>query len=55
MATLVIDPPLEQRLREDRHARGADHHDEVWNGVYVMTPMPNNEVTHLPTGPHWTV
>ena len=43
MATLVIDPPLEQRLRDERHARGADHHDEVWNGVYVMTPLPNNE------------
>ncbi len=30
---------------------GADHHDEVWKGVYVMTPLPNNEhqelVAHL--------
>jgi Uma2 family endonuclease len=43
MATLVIDPRLESRLIEQRRARGADHHDEVWEGVYVMTPLPNNE------------
>ena len=43
MATLAIDPQLEQRLLDERHARGADHHDEVWEGTRLMTPMPNNE------------
>ena len=38
MATLVTDPNLEQR-----RAWGADHHDEVWEGGYVMAPLPNNE------------
>lgn len=22
---------------------GGDHHDEVWEGTYMMTPLPNNE------------
>ncbi len=24
----------------DRHARGADRYDEVWEGVYVVNPLP---------------
>lgn len=24
----------------DRHARGADRYDEVWQGVYVVNPLP---------------
>jgi Uma2 family endonuclease len=38
MAALVTEPNLEQR-----RAWGADRHDEVWEGVYVMAPLPNNE------------
>jgi hypothetical protein len=43
MPTLINDPPLEQQLIADRQARGIDHHDEVWDGVYVMAPIANNE------------
>ena len=43
MATLITDPNLEQSLIEQRQAWGADHHDEVWEGVYIMAPNPNNE------------
>jgi len=43
MATLIIDADLEQRLLEQRRAWGADRYDEVWEGIYVMSPMPNNE------------
>ena len=43
MATLITDPSLEQRLRAEREASGADRFDEVWEGVYMMTPMPNDE------------
>ncbi len=43
MVTLVTDPELIQ----DRQARGIDHHDEVWEGVYVMSPAPNNEHQEL--------
>ncbi|MEZ6102003.1 MAG: Uma2 family endonuclease [Pirellulaceae bacterium] len=32
-----------------RKATGADRFDEVWNGVYVMDPMPNNEHQTLAT------
>ena len=43
MATLINDPELEERLKEQRRAWGADGHDEVWEGVYLMTPLPNDE------------
>jgi Uma2 family endonuclease len=44
---LIADPWLEEQLREDRKARGSDHHDEVWEGVYFMAPLPNNEHQEL--------
>ena len=47
MSTLVTDPEISQRLIEQRRARGIDQHDEVWEGVYVMTPAPNNEHQEL--------
>ncbi|MCR4412628.1 MAG: Uma2 family endonuclease [Thermoguttaceae bacterium] len=43
MATLITDATLEERLRDERRAAGTDHHDEVWDGVYVMSPSPTNE------------
>jgi len=43
MAVLVTDPRLEERLIEQRRATGADHHDEVWEGIYMMAPFPTSE------------
>ncbi len=43
MVTLVTDPDLEQRLRAQRAATGADRYDEVWDGTYMMAPVPNDE------------
>jgi Uma2 family endonuclease len=43
MATLITDPELERQLRASREAMGADRYDEVWEGVYMMAPMPNDE------------
>jgi Uma2 family endonuclease len=43
MATLVTDPQLEEQLLAQRRAWGADHHDEVWEGTYIMTPLPNDD------------
>jgi Uma2 family endonuclease len=43
MAVLVHDPEIEARLRAERAASEANQHDEVWDGVYVMAPLPNNE------------
>lgn len=43
MAALVLDVLLEDRLRRERALTGADRYDEVWDGVYVMAPIANNE------------
>jgi Uma2 family endonuclease len=43
VATLITDRRLEDELRAAREASGADRWDEVWEGVYIMPPMPNNE------------
>lgn len=47
MATLVIDPQLEEQLLEQRRASRGDRFDEVWDGVYVMSPLANNEHQEL--------
>ena len=44
MRTIVLGPrpPELEHLIATRHARGADHHDEVWDGEYHMAPAANN-------------
>jgi Uma2 family endonuclease len=41
--TLVLDPYISERLLRERRDRGIDVFDEVWEGVYVMAPAPNDE------------
>jgi len=43
MVALITDPSLEQNLRAQRAACGGDRWDEVWEDIYVMSPLPNNE------------
>ena len=43
MATLVTDRWLEERLRLEREESGANRYDEVWEGLYLMPPMPDDE------------
>jgi len=43
MALMVLDPTEERRLKDEREASGADRYDEVWEGVYMMAPLANNE------------
>lgn len=43
MVTMINDSLLEERLRAERAVTGADRYDEVWDGVYMMAPLPNNE------------
>jgi len=44
MALLVTDPDLQRRLLNERRRQdGADRFDEVWEGLYVMAPLPDNE------------
>jgi Uma2 family endonuclease len=43
MATLVLDPYIEDQLQTQRRDSGLDRFDECWDGVYVMAPIANNE------------
>lgn len=47
MATFISDPKFEEELQAQRAATGADRFDEVWEGVYMMAPLPNNEHQEL--------
>jgi len=43
VATVILDQRLAEELREKRKAAGADRWDEVWEGTYMMAPLPNAE------------
>jgi Uma2 family endonuclease len=43
MTMVVLDAGEEKRLKAERAANGADRFDEVWEGVYMMAPLANNE------------
>lgn len=43
MATLILDEELAHELQAERAERGIDGRDEVWDGVYVVTPIANDE------------
>jgi Uma2 family endonuclease len=47
MAVLIRDAGVEARVRSERQASDAARWDEVWAGVLVMPPMPNNEHQRL--------
>ena len=49
MAVLVCDPNVEDRIRAEREANGLDLWDEVWEGIYVMAPIPNDQHQELAT------
>jgi Uma2 family endonuclease len=43
MPVYLTDPDLEDRLKAERAATGADRYDEVWEGITFMPPLANNE------------
>ena len=43
----VYDPEVVSTLRAEREASGLDRWDEVWNGVYILMPLANNEHQEL--------
>ena len=47
MAILSIDPIELARLIRERRECGGDRYDEVWDGVYVMSPLADNEHQEL--------
>ncbi len=40
---IVLDPAEAKALIRKRRRLGLDRHDEVWDGVYVVSPIANNE------------
>src|SRR5687767_13719527 len=49
MTVMVCDPRESERLIAERQALGLDRYDEVWEGVYVMPPLADNEHQSLST------
>jgi Uma2 family endonuclease len=49
MPTLIRDTMFEEVARAERKASGADRWDEVWEGTYVMAPLPNDEHQDIQT------
>ena len=47
MVVHVHDPLLEQQLKADRQLTGADRFDEVWEGIYMMAPLADDEHQEL--------
>lgn len=47
---LINEIHLQDQIIADRKARGIDGHDEVWEGVYVVSPIANNEHQELVGG-----
>ena len=43
MTVLVTDRELGERLIAERRASGGDRFDEVWEGLYVMAPLADDE------------
>lgn len=39
MPLIVTDPEMQRAIIRRRRRLGLDKHDEVWNGVYVMSPL----------------
>jgi Uma2 family endonuclease len=49
MSVLVHDPYVAARIKAERETTEASKYDEVWDGVYVMSPLPNVEHQFLAT------
>ncbi len=49
MSLMIHDTILANDILARRRAAGADRYDEVWEGVYVMSPLANNEHQGLVT------
>ncbi len=43
MNLFITDPGITKKIIRERQVKGLDRKDEVWQGVYVMAPPPNNE------------
>ncbi len=57
MSIVIDDPALSERLLAERRVFDGDRYDEVWDGIYIVSPIPNNEhqelATRLGAAPSW--
>jgi Uma2 family endonuclease len=42
-SVVLLDPSDSERLQRERARMGSDRWDEVWEGTYIMSPLPNIE------------
>lgn len=49
MPMLIADTAQENQLKLERASSGADRYDEVWDGVYVMSPLADPEHQEIVT------
>jgi Uma2 family endonuclease len=49
MPVMILDPFLEQRIRAERDSSETSKYDEVWEGVLVVAPLPNNNHQRMVT------
>jgi Uma2 family endonuclease len=47
MAVMVLDPYVEKQILAERASSDGDQYDEVWEGVYIVSPLPSNEHQRL--------
>jgi Uma2 family endonuclease len=50
MPVLILDPELERELRASHDSPERDRFNEVWDGVLVMAPLPNDEHQEIQAG-----
>ena len=43
MALMVLDRAVAEEMKAQRRAWGGDRFDEVWEGIYMMAPLADNE------------
>ena len=43
MAIIVLDSDMGEQILAERVGSDGDQYDEVWEGVYIVTPLPNDE------------
>jgi Uma2 family endonuclease len=43
MAIMVLDPYVEEQVLALRVGTDGNQYDEIWEGVYIVTPLPNDE------------
>ncbi len=51
MTMMINDASIERQLIASREATGADRYDEIWEGTYMMAPMPNTEHQQIVSRP----